>query len=440
MSRCCREKPENTLKIHGLTDGSDYFYSFSARYVVQEEAVVLSRAGEHFELAGHSRATARLVRRAERAAVPFRRALFLVSAFLSILSLPARGSECVRMPVDSVGYAILPGQMDEVIRKSEKVIRERGGMPTTPGSSLIGGICPHDDYIYAGPAYVKLMKHVDVPLVVLIGVSHGARRAGIQGKLVFDDYTAWKGPYGEIPVSPVRNALLDFLPEEIILVSNELHGREHSLEGLLPFLQYPGFSCHADGDRKGFVPVFEILPVLITFFSGDSIDSVVGIFARSLHNELKKRNMKLGRDYVVLISADCVHYGDEKWGGRNHAPFGTTKDGYEKAVARDIDIVRTALTGKMDDEHVCIFRKRVDSFEFEWPYRIPWCGVYSIPFGIKLLLRLSEMEGRGAPVGKELDYSTSLDPGALEFDVPGMGATNIATLRHWVGYTSVGYW
>ncbi|MBN2070018.1 MAG: AmmeMemoRadiSam system protein B [Candidatus Krumholzibacteriota bacterium] len=367
------------------------------------------------------------------------RTVLFIAVLLVFQQVRVLGADPVRVPVDSVGYATTSGQMDEVVRLSMERIDEGGGAIDLPRGKMLGGILPHDDYIYAGPACLKLTREIDAPLAVIVGVSHRARRLGIRGKIVFESYRAWKGPYGEIPVSSIRESLIESLPGEIVMVNDDLHRDEHSIEGILPFLQY---SCRrGSGDEKEIKGrKLEILPLLVTFFEEENFDAAAEEFSAALGREFEKKGMKIGRDYIILISSDCVHYGDEEWGGRNHAPFGTGKDGYEKAVARDIDIVKTTLAGKLTPEKIKIFRERIDSFEFEWPYKIPWCGVYSIPFGLSLISRLSAMEGRDAPVGVMLDYSTSLDPGPLLFEGEGTGATNIANLNHWVGYTSVGYW
>ncbi|HSG28995.1 MAG TPA: AmmeMemoRadiSam system protein B [Candidatus Krumholzibacterium sp.] len=361
----------------------------------------------------------------------------------------------VRMPVDSVGYAIYPYQVEAVVRAAERLISagpDRSGEPAM--SPMIGGICPHDDYIYAGPAYVKLLSNIDVPLVVLVGVSHGARRIGVQGGLVFGSFRAWKGPWGDVPVSALREELQALLPPESFMIDDGLQAGEHSLEGLIPFIQYyrsgrgkagtdpPEGAGRAaeDGPDIGGGSTLEILPVLTTRMAGESFDTNARAFADAMHEVMEKRGMRLGRDYAVVISADCVHYGDDQWGGRDYSPYGTGGEGYEAAVAEEKEIVGETLVGRVDGVKIKAFRDRIDSYEFEWPYKIPWCGVYSIPFGLSILERLCALEGREPPVGRMLDYSTSLDPGALDVGETGLGATNIATLRHWVGYTAVGYW
>ena len=77
---------------------------------------------------------------------------------------------------------------------------------------MIGAICPHDDYLYAGRGYVHVMREVKAPRVILFGVSHTARRRGIQDKLIFDDFSAWKSAYGNCPVSPMREEIVAALP------------------------------------------------------------------------------------------------------------------------------------------------------------------------------------------------------------------------------------
>ncbi len=339
----------------------------------------------------------------------------------------------VRQPADTVGYATSPSQMDVVVAISDSLI-EAGALPfVLPSASsgvgtMIGAIVPHDDYIYAGPYYAMTVSRVEAPLVVLFGVAHRARRIGLEGKLIFDDFSGWKGPYGVTAVSDLRERVIERLPEEIVLVDGSFHASEHSLEAFIPFLQYYG------GMKV------EILPVLVTRFADDSFEMAVGEISSALAAVLEEDGMELGRDAAVLISADCVHYGDQEWGSRNYAPFGTDREGYEKATAQDIDIARSALEGPLSAEKIASFRDRVERDDLEWPYKVTWCGVYSIPFGLSVLDGLAASQGRPAPDGHILGYGTSLEPGRLPVEQTGLGATNIATERHWVGYLAMGYW
>jgi AmmeMemoRadiSam system protein B len=327
----------------------------------------------------------------------------------------------VRQPADTIGYATTPDQVEAVLAMSDSMIEAGTG-------EMIGAIVPHDDYIYAGPYYTMTFERVGADLVILFGVAHRARRIGLEGKLIFEDFSGWKGPYGVTPVSPLRERVIELLPAEIVLVDGAFHASEHSLEAFIPFIQ------HYRGTDA------EILPVLVTRFAGDSFQRAVGEMTSALAAGLAEEGKKLGTGAVVMISADCVHYGDEEWGSRNYAPFGTDREGYEKATAQDIDIARTTLEGPLSADRIAGFRERIERDDLEWPYKVTWCGVYSIPFGLSVLEGLAAAQGLDAPYGRILGYGTSLEPGALPVEGTGLGATNIATLRHWVGYLAMGYW
>ncbi|MCK4236229.1 MAG: AmmeMemoRadiSam system protein B, partial [Candidatus Krumholzibacteria bacterium] len=105
-----------------------------------------------------------------------------------------------------------------------------------------------------------------------------------------------------------------------------------------------------------------------------------------------------------------------------------------------LDIIKSSLVGSLGNERISIFTEKVERDDFQWPYKVTWCGVYSIPFGLSVLSRLSELIGREAPEGFMLRYGTTLDPGRIPLDYTGLGVTNINTLRHWVGHTAIGYW
>lgn len=355
----------------------------------------------------------------------------LVISFVLILLggfSAARGEE-VRAPVDSVGYALRPGQIERVVALSDSL--EAGLLARNEqlagNGRLIGAIAPHDDHLYAGRVYVHAMRRVDAPLAVLVGVCHAGRRKGIEGKLIFDTHAAWAGPYGDCPVSALRDEVVRSLPPDLVMVSDGLHGDEHSLEAFIPFLQ------HYRRD-------IEILPVLVTRMPGDLMGRASRLFAAALHEACASRGWRLGEDVVLLVSADCVHYGDEGWGDSGYAPFGVGEEGYRLGVEQDLGIAAECLTGPITDESVARFRGRVERDDLEWPYEVTWCGVYSIPFGIGALAAMTELEGRPRPTGHLLRYGTSLDPGRLPGEIEGLGVTNISTLRHWVGHASIGYW
>ncbi len=360
-------------------------------------------------------------------------AVMIIAAAGSAASEERGTAGTVRQPVDTIGYATDPAQLEAVLALSDSMI-EAGALPfVLPSASsgageMIGAIIPHDDYIYAGPYYAMTFERVGADLIILFGVAHRARRIGLEGKLIFEDFSGWKGPYGVTPVSPLRDKVIERLPAEIVLVDGAFHASEHSLEGFIPFIQrFRGTDA-------------EIIPILVTRFAGDSFAFAAGEMSSALAAVLDEEGMELGKNAAVLISADCVHYGDEEWGSGGYAPFGTGPEGYEKGTAQDIDIARTTLEGPVSAEKIAGFRERVERDDLEQPYKVTWCGVYSIPFGLTVLEGLSSAQGRAAPQGHILGYGTSLEPGALPVGDTGLGATAIATDRHWVGYLAMGYW
>ena len=111
-----------------------------------------------------------------------------------------------------------------------------------------------------------------------------------------------------------------------------------------------------------------------------------------------------------------------------------------KRQAQDRDIIDRALVGPVDAGRVAGFRELVERDDLEWPYKVTWCGVYSIPFGLTCLAELARLEGRAAPEGILLRYGTSLESAEAGLALEGLGTTNVATLRHWVGFAGIGYW
>ena len=115
-------------------------------------------------------------------------------------------------------------------------------------------IAPHDDYAYAGLMYPLVLRNVAASVVIIFGVAHKARQLGLEDQLVFDSFTHWPGPYGDIAVSPLREKIMAALPEGSYRVSDEMQSIEHSVEAKLPFLQHYNRSV-------------EFVPILVPYMS-----------------------------------------------------------------------------------------------------------------------------------------------------------------------------
>lgn len=342
---------------------------------------------------------------------------------------PANG---MRGQADTVGFVTSAGQMDSVLAQCRALVAPRrdeifaqyGWTDTTVFSAAV---CPHDDYYYAGRFYALLLPHIRAKAVIIFGVFHKARVFGCRDKIVFDSFDAWRGPYGQVKPSALRGELIARLPEEDILVDNDMHTVEHSVEAIVPWLQ---------AYRRD----VEIVPVLVPYMDWDTMDRLAGDVSSALSAIMSENGYDLGRDVAIIASADAVHYGDAGWGGSTYADFGTSTDGYARAVDRDRRLAESTLAGPIRRRALREFLYTcVDSTDVT-RYRLTWCGRFSVPFGLNVASRLGEMLDGHPLRGNLLGYGTSLGEISLDLDaIPGLGVTAPNNLHHWVGYVAIGY-
>jgi hypothetical protein len=72
-------------------------------------------------------------------------------------------------------------------------------------------------------------------------------------------------------------------------------------------------------------------------------------------------------------------------------------------------------------------------------YRLPWCGRFSIPFGMLLLRATATALEMPVPEGKPVAYATSVGAPELRLREAGLGETAPANLYHFVGYPAVAW-
>jgi AmmeMemoRadiSam system protein B len=332
--------------------------------------------------------------------------------------------------MDTVGFVVNRQQAEEVVSKAvllerESLVEQDRRLGMRPGDGFIGGICPHDDHLYASRVYVHLSERVTAPRILLVGVFHRAKAWSLQDRIVFESFEGWHGPWSEFEVDPLRNELIKAMPRDGFVVDNAMHCREHSLEALLPFLQ----KDHPDRT---------IVPILVPHMGWERIEALSDELAEALATIMRAEGWRLGKDIAVVISSDAVHYGPDF----DHAPFGTDATAYQRAVARDQQLVSEYLEGSLDEDKLRgLFGVLVNPTTLD--YRLPWCGRFSVPFGLELLRKVSvETEGR-VPTGALLRYGTSLSEPELPVSeavrASGLGYTAPSNLHHWVGYVAVGY-
>ena len=288
-------------------------------------------------------------------------------------------------------------------------------------------IAPHDDYAYAGLMYPLVLRNVAAPLLIIFGVAHQARLLGLEDQLVFDSFTHWSGPYGDIVVSPLRERIMATLPEGSYCVNDEMQRIEHSVEAKLPFLQH-------------FNRGFEFVPILVPFMSYARMNELAAHLARSIAPILENDKLEWGADIALLSSTDAVHYGDQGWNGKNFAIYGADAAGYASARAHEQQIMRDCFEGDLRPDKIELFTRYTLADHDHREYKWTWCGRYSVPVGLLTAWHLQQLRGAAPLEGTTLGYTTSLDDQCINVDdLDGMGVTAPANLRHWVGYAAVGF-
>jgi len=324
----------------------------------------------------------------------------------------------IRTVVDSIGFAKYGWQMDSIVAR---VDYSKGSENTWRVA-----IVPHDDYTYVGDLYPAVLNGIKAKTVILFGVAHRASEFGLENKIIFDSYDAWSAPYGNVIISDIRERLIDKLTDTLYVVDDKMQGVEHSLESLIPFLQ------HNNRD-------VEIVPVLVPAMSFDKMNEISMSFADALSSIINEMGLKWGEDIAIVITTDAVHYGDEEWGGRNYARFGTDSAGLVQAINLEMEIIDNCLIGEMVPEKAGKFvNYTVQDTNFR-DYKWTWCGRYSVPFGLLASYNLNQMTSASSLSGEFVGYSNSIDHPAIKVDDLNMGVTAVANNHHWVGYSAIGY-
>jgi MEMO1 family protein len=212
-------------------------------------------------------------------------------------------TDTVRGQQDAVGFASSAAQMQQTWDQSAGgPAPDRLGPAPAPG--VLAVLAPHDDYLYAGRVYRAILPLVTAKTVIVVGVFHQYRKYRVRDRIVFDPYESWRTPDGPVPVSALREDLLSAMGEDA-LRDAAAHDVEHSIEAEVYWLR------HAN-------PTVEIVPILAPATTFERIGAIASRLGDAIAAALKKRNLKLGKDVAIVISADAVHYGPDF----KQVPFG----------------------------------------------------------------------------------------------------------------------
>lgn len=291
---------------------------------------------------------------------------------------------------------------------------------------LVAAISPHDDYLYAGRLYYPLFKTLRTKEVVIFGVTHGAVRKeinGLENILILDEFKSWPGLRKPIAVSGLREFLKDRLDKAVFITNNKAHELEHSIEALLPFLQY-------------FNPEVKITPVMVTPMPFEKMEEISTKLAEVIASYMGEKQLVAGKDIFFLISSDGNHYGKDF----NNSPFGEGEKAWATAIQLDQRLIRSYLTGVMDSGKIEGLTNELWGKTYLEYRNTYWCGKYSIPFGLLTTEKVMDLTMNKKIRGTLFHFSDTYSEGVLPLKKTGMGTTAPFSLRHWVSFFSIGYY
>jgi AmmeMemoRadiSam system protein B len=319
----------------------------------------------------------------------------------------------IRPVRDDVGYCWDAEQMKRLVDYLAPL--ETDSMPT---EGLVAAISPHDDYLYAAREYYPLFRAIRAKEIVVFGVTHGTVRKEIgnpQNVLILDEYKAWHGLTGNVTISPLREFIKSRLDTSLFIVSNKAQQLEHSIEAMIPFLQY-------------FNPDIRLTPVMVTAMPFERMEKVSEALADVLADYVRKGHLVLGKDILFLMSSDANHYGKDF----ENTPFGEDSMAHWKATEEDARISRSYVADIVTSQKIHSLTNELKN--------VVWCGRYSVPFGLLTAQKaVKKLTGREI-TGKVIRYSDSYSEGVIPLVQTGMGTTAPFSLKHWVGYLSAAFY
>jgi len=145
-----------------------------------------------------------------------------------------------------------------------------------------GVILPHAGYIYSGSCALRALEQIIIPTrVIIVGLNHRYHHE----RLVIDGNDTWVTPLGSVPlVKPWVGRLLE--DQAVFMQESRLGQQEHSLEVMLPLLQY-------------FQKKLTILPILVGCGDFVLLRAAAVLLAELIREE---------PDTLLLASTDMSHF------------------------------------------------------------------------------------------------------------------------------------
>ncbi len=239
-----------------------------------------------------------------------------------------------------------------------------------------------------------------------------------QNILILDEYPRWIGPYGTVRISPLRERIKKNLSEEKYIVSNKAQSIEHSIEALIPFLQYY---------NRDLI----ITPIMVTKMPFERADEISSELTEIIMEYIKEKNYVLGKDIFFLISNDANHYGEDF----DNSPYGLNEAAHRIAVENDSSIIDLNLNKLITFDSIRNLSNTI--WESKNPNAPLWCGRYPVVFGLMTVQKIAQRLLNKKLHGYLIKYSDTLTEGRLKFNSTKMGLTAPVSERHWVGFFSL---
>ncbi len=342
-----------------------------------------------------------------------------VSCVIVALCVVLHGSRAVGQDVrpirDSIGFC---WDADEMRRFVEFLAARETSVPDT--ARIVAAISVHDDYLYAGRVYFPLYRSLHAREAVIFGVTHGSvqkEMGPLADVIILDEYDRWRGPFQPVEISPLRNLIRSRIPSRYLMVSNRAHALEHSIEALIPFLQY-------------FNRDIKITPIMVTKMSWETMEDLAHHLTKIIAEYLASSNLVPGKDIVFLMSNDADHYGVDF----NNAPYGLDARAHRSATANDLRIIDAHINGVATPD-------RIHDLALEiWPDSARpgpapvWCGRYPVTLGLLTVAGVVAQNHLGELQGTLVRYSDTVTEKVLPMPNTSMGLTAVFSYRHWCGW------
>lgn len=348
---------------------------------------------------------------------------FLLLIIILLTSFYSLYSQTIRPIRDNVGFCWNAEEMNQFMNYLSKEDHARSA---DQSKNLFAAISVHDDYLYAGNIYYPLYKNIKTKEVVIFSVTHGTVRkemGPLSNIIILDEFDKWHGPYNDVEISPLREIIKSELPKEDFIVSNKAHEIEHSIEALVPFLQY------YNRDIK-------ITPIMITQMSYEKMDGITDRLSKIILNYMKEKNLKPGKDIFFLTSNDANHYGEDF----NNSPYGMDAVAHKTATENDMKIILKGLVSEVTTEKI------KNTANDLWPDPenkkvVPlWCGRYPIVFGLQTILKVAEDLDNKKVYGTLFKYSDTFTEKVLPVKNTSMGLTAVFSYKHWCAWFTEGFY